>query len=56
MVPPAARGSFEMLKRTVISHWSFVIGEKKKTSKPSLIGWGCQPPAPVREASAKIFY
>jgi hypothetical protein len=44
-----------MLKRTVISDWSFVIGEKKKISKPSLIGWGCQPP-PVREASAKIFY
>ena len=35
-----------MKERTVISHWSFVIGKKTRTYKPPLIGRGCQPPAP----------
>jgi hypothetical protein len=37
---------FEILKRTVICHLSFVIGEKNNIQKPPLIGRGCQPPAP----------
>jgi hypothetical protein len=35
---------------------SLVIGEKSTLKNPSLIGRGCQPPAPLdREASAKAF-
>jgi hypothetical protein len=46
-LPPAARGAlFVILKRTVIGHWSFVIGEINNTKKQTLIGRGCQPPAP----------
>jgi hypothetical protein len=46
-LPPAARGTlFVILKRTVIGHWSFVIGEINNTKKQTLIGRGCQPPAP----------
>jgi hypothetical protein len=46
--PPAARGTlFVILKRTVIGHWSFVIGEINNTKKPTLIGRGCQPPVPL---------
>jgi hypothetical protein len=30
-------------KTNVIGHLSLVIGEKRKTYKPSLIGRGCQP-------------
>jgi hypothetical protein len=40
-------GSFVMLERTVICHWSFVIGEKNNIQKQPLIGRGCQPPAPL---------
>jgi hypothetical protein len=47
LLSPTARGArFEILKRTVICHWSFVIGEKNNIQKPPLIGRGCQPPAP----------
>jgi Spy/CpxP family protein refolding chaperone len=47
-LPSATRGTlFEILKRTVICHWSFVIGEKNNIQKPPLIGRGCQPPAPL---------
>ena len=36
-----------ILERTVICHWSFVIGEKNNIQKPPLIGRGCQPPVPL---------
>jgi hypothetical protein len=45
---------FEILKRTVIGHWSFVIGEKNNTKKHTLIGWGCQPPVPL-DPPQKLF-
>jgi hypothetical protein len=51
-MPPAARGALlGILERTVICHWSFVIGEKNNIQKPPLIGRGCQPPAPLDPCS-----
>jgi hypothetical protein len=37
---------FEIFERTVIGHLSLVIGEKRKTLKPSLIGRNKRLPAP----------
>jgi hypothetical protein len=47
---------FEKHERTVIGHWSFVIGEKNSTLKPILIGRGCQPPAPWTPAKTFDYF